>query len=78
MDPKSASTSLEKLRTAISDVSTWMINNMLKINDDKTEFLAITKPHLASHLKDLKMEIGAHFVPVSKDGKIWECNLIQH
>ena len=45
------------------------INNKLKINDDKTEFLVITKPHLVSHLKDQKMEIGAHLVPVSKDAK---------
>ena len=48
-----ASTSLGKLRTAISDVRTWMINNKRKINDNKTEFLVITKPHLVSHLKDL-------------------------
>ena len=44
-----------------------MINNKLKISDDKTESLVITNPHLVSHLKDLKMEIGAHLVPVSKD-----------
>ena len=41
----------------------------LKINDDKTEFLVMTKPHLVPHLKNLKMEIGAHLVPVSKDAK---------
>ena len=50
-----------------------MINNKLKINYDKTEFLVITKPHLESHLKDLKMEIRLHSVPVSKDTKICVC-----
>ena len=68
-DPQNASTTLENIRTAISDVHTWMITNKLKINDDKTEFLIITKPHLVSHEKDLKMEIGSHLVAVSKDAK---------
>ena len=62
MDPQNASTTLEKLRSAISDVRTWMITNKLKINDDKTEFLVITIPNLVSHVKDLKMEIGSHLV----------------
>ena len=67
--PQNASTTLEELRTAISDIRTWMISNKLKINDDKTEFLVITKPHLVSHVKDLKSEIGYHLVVVSKDAK---------
>ena len=46
-----------------------MITNKLKINDDKTEFLVITKPHQVSQVKDLKMEIGSHLVAVSKDAK---------
>ena len=33
MDPQNASTTLEKLGTAIRDVHTWMITNKLKIND---------------------------------------------
>ena len=41
MDPQNTSISLEKLPTAISDVRTWMINNKLKINDDKTEYLVM-------------------------------------
>ena len=69
MDPQNASTTLEKHRTAISYVRTWMITNKLKINDDKTELLIITKSHLVSHVKDLKMEIGSHLVAVSKDAK---------
>ena len=55
MDKKTASASPQH-RTAMRDVRTWMINNKLKINENKTEFLVITKPHLVSHLKDLKME----------------------
>ena len=69
MDTQNASTTLEKLRTAISDVHSWMITNKLKINDYKTEFLVITKTHLVSTIKDLKMEIRSHLVVVSKDTK---------
>ena len=62
-DQKNPSTSLEQLRTAISDIRTWMITTKLKINDDKTEFLVITKPHLISHVKDFQLKIGAHDIP---------------
>ena len=50
--------SLEKLGIAISDVRSWMISNKLKINDDKTEFLVITQPHLANRVNELKLQIG--------------------
>ena len=33
---------LTTISTCISDIRTWMIQNKLKINDDKTEFLLIT------------------------------------
>jgi len=68
-DPKNPSSSLDQLRTAISDIRTWMITNKLKINDDKTEFLVITKPHLTSRMKDLKIKIGGHDIPATNSAK---------
>ena len=33
---------MNKLNTCIADLRTWMLNNKLKINDSKTEFLVIS------------------------------------
>ena len=43
---------------AISDVRIWMIKNKLKVNDQKTEFLVISQPHLVKKTEDLKVVIG--------------------
>jgi len=32
---------LDAMENCITDVRSWMINNKLKLNDDKTEFLVI-------------------------------------
>ena len=68
-NPKNPSTSLEQLRTAISDIRTWMITNKLKINDDKTEFIVVTKPYLISHVKDFQLKIGGHDIPATDCAK---------
>ena len=35
---------MDAIVNCVSDIRTWMIENKLKINDDKTEFLIITAP----------------------------------
>ena len=74
-DPQNSSTSLEQLCTAISYIRTWMIKNKLKINDDKTEFLVITKPHLISHVKDFQLKIGDHNIPATDCAKNLRCHI---
>ena len=55
-DYKNPEPSLARLTAAIADVRTWMINNNLKINDDKTQFFilsssrATTNENLSSNM----------------------------
>ena len=37
---------MDAIVNCVSDIRTWMIENKLKINDDKTEFLIITSPYV--------------------------------
>ena len=45
-DFKSPETDMNTIINSVSDIRTWMINNKLKINDDKTKFLVITSPYM--------------------------------
>ena len=53
-DQASTIASLEK---CISDIRSWMIQNKLKINDDKTEFLVISSPRVSID-PSIKISIG--------------------
>ena len=48
---------LTTISTCISDIRTWMIQNKLKINDDKTEFLLITSSR-ANFTENVHLNIG--------------------
>ena len=50
--------SLTKLNMCISDFRVWMINNKLKINDSKTEFIIFLSPLLKQNLSDLSVSVG--------------------
>ena len=41
-DSSDPSIAIDKVNKCISDIRTWMIQNKLKINDSKTEFLVLT------------------------------------
>ena len=43
-DLSDPSVAIVKMNKCLSDIRTWMIQNKLKINDSKTEFLFFT-PH---------------------------------
>ena len=48
--PEKQSTAVTRLNTCIGDVHKWLANNMLKLNDDKTEVILFTSKHaLKSH-----------------------------
>ena len=42
---KNPQNDLDRINSCISDIRTWMIQNKLKINDGKTEFLIIRSPY---------------------------------
>ena len=54
-DPSPA---LHKLEHCISDIRKWMIENQLKINDDKTELIRITSKPKKQCASDCSIQIG--------------------
>ena len=52
---KSAILSLEN---CVEDIKKWMLENMLKLNDDKTEFLLIGSPYFYSKNPSASVKIG--------------------
>ena len=52
------SIAIDKVNKCISDIRTWMIQNKLKINDSKPEFLVLTSPFLKQHFNNLSISVG--------------------
>ena len=48
---------LKQISECIGDIRTWMIQNKLKINDDKTEFMLIKSPHIKQE-SDFDLFVG--------------------
>jgi hypothetical protein len=62
-DPSSIQSSLTMLSNCITDIKLWMTNNMLKLNDTKTEFFIAISPH--NRLKmpsNIQLKIGTEYV----------------
>ena len=49
---------IRTLQNCIKDIRIWMCTNMLKLNDDKTEFLVIGTKQQLSKVGDLSIQIG--------------------
>ena len=60
---------LEELESCIQDVWIWMRTNLLKLNDDKTEFLIIGTPQQLAKVRTTSIKIGTDQIPTQ-----WECS----
>ena len=49
---------LSKLTKCISDIQSWMTCNMLKLNNDKTEFFVALSPFIKRRMPAVKLHIG--------------------
>ncbi|CAC5412707.1 unnamed protein product [Mytilus coruscus] len=47
-----------KLELCLSDISSWMSTNMLKLNQDKTELIIFTPKHLKASVPNLQLKVG--------------------
>jgi len=63
--PDEKDNTIDHLELCISKIRTWMIENKLKLNDDKTEFMLITSPHNKNKFKSLSIRIGNENVDVT-------------
>ena len=58
------------MEDCIRDIRFWMLNNDLKLNDDKTEFLIIGTAQQLEKLDNISIRVGdsdIHFVPIARN-----------
>ena len=58
---------VSRIEACVSDIRIWMKNNLLKLNDDKTELLIITSREDISKKLNISICIGDHSVTPSDD-----------
>ena len=57
-DSISRQTAISQVEACIKDIKTWMTNNLLKLNDDKTELIIITSSETTRYQEDIVINIG--------------------
>ena len=63
-------TAISQVEACIKDIKTWMINNLLQLNDDKTELtelIIITTSETTSHQEEISFNIGDSSVGLSTE-----------
>ena len=63
--PMDAECAMFKLRSCVTELRVWLMNNMLKLNDSKTEFFIAASAHNINRLCDFKLQIGSVEIPPS-------------
>ena len=56
--PEQQSTAVTRLNTCIGDIRNWLANNMLKLNDDKTEAILFTSKHALKSHPNVAVTVG--------------------
>ena len=62
------------MEDCIRDIRVWMLNNGLKLNDDKTEFLIIGTSQQLGKLDNISIRVGdsdIHPVPIARNLGSW-------
>ena len=65
---------VRSMEDCIRDIRSWMLNNNLKLNDDKTEFLIIGTPQQLEKLDNISIRVGdsdIHPVPIARNLGSW-------
>jgi len=65
-DLASIKMALMTLERCISEIKSWMAKNMLKLNDDKTEFFVATSHHFKKNMPAVQLKIGNDTISPSK------------
>ena len=70
---------LEELESCIQDVQIWMRTNLLRLNDDKTEFLIIGTPQQLAKVMTTSIKIGTDQIQCSESarnlGYFYDCTM---
>ncbi len=57
-DPKDSITAVNRLNRCLADIRSWMSDNFLKLNADKTELLLIGNPKRVSKVQSFQLAVG--------------------
>ena len=63
--PSDSFAAIQQLELCIGKIRSWMTNNKLKLNDDKSEFIMISSPHNKKTLESPEIRIGNEILPTS-------------
>ena len=69
---------IAKMENCVNEIRKWMKLNLLKLNDEKTEFIVFSSKYWCSHCEDLNIDVGGtRIIPVTHVrnlGVIFDCN----
>ena len=74
-DPSSITLALDQLSACITAIKTWMAQNMLKLNDGKTEFTVITTSYHRRFLPPIVLPIGNKLITPSDSVRIFDSQM---
>ena len=60
---------ISRLTTCLAEIRQWMVLNFVKLNDDKTEYLVITSPHMQNKIVPQNLQVGCVSVPPSENAR---------
>ena len=56
-----------RIEACVEDIRIWMTNNLLKLNDDKTELIVITSRDDISKIANISINVGGHWITPKED-----------
>ena len=68
---------LARIELCVSEIREWMNQNLLKLNDDKTELIVFASKYKHDLYNDLSITIGDTVVDCSSQSGIWGSSLIE-
>ena len=68
-EPENAQAALLRLEGCVQDIREWMCTNNLKLNDSKTEFLALGTTHQLAKVGDVAIKIGDESISASSSAR---------
>ena len=60
--PEQQSTAVTRLNACVGDIRNWFANNMLNLNDDKTEVILFTSKHALKSHPSIAVTVGEQTV----------------
>ena len=60
---------ISRLTTCLAEIRQWMVLNFVKLNDDKTEYLVISSPHMQNKIVPQNLQVGCVSVPPSENAR---------